>query len=606
MPINNTPIYDSVLAGIAASNGAWLEGTDPAKFDAERDAAVVIAGLVDAQIPTVVNGVTISQRDLMAAIMKGVMVGRSPVSTNPTSYNTLADSIATLFTLFSSELKSNTTGGSAPITADEVSWMLGVTPTLGEAFLYAPINLSSYLTPGSADPVVMAANVAGLKAALQLAASQGGGRVIAPNNIYHFNAAIDFHLWNKITLEGQGNDATTFMVHDLNGGYFLDCYNPGFEIQHCRLMNFTIIGAGPLVGATAVRQMNWTRGAIAIRIFGWVGTKSVGINCAGRELVYMRNEINADIDYLITKNLEFPASQLGLDHYVFDRNALWSMDVVEPCIKNVGAIDITTTAFVGTTALISDGGGIKLTGMHDVVGLNIQNVRHESALIGAMTGWGIEISGTHSLRSVTLINCEGKSNFIKIRNVINLSVIACKYEESALSPGVALDVDESCESVVWQNLASVNGNVTIGALNYTMASEIINFGSGFNAPAFAVLSNKTLMHSLLGRRSNTVYTGAKRLNLLKTQTVKLGPANNAASAGTMTFAGIEIGGVTTVYAVTQLSVYGAIAISASFQTSNFAESDTPGKLSVYTDGADGQITVKNNLAIDLDLTITWN
>jgi hypothetical protein len=108
--MNNSAIFDSVLAGIAASNGAWLKSAIASDYNPEFSAAVAIATQVDAVIPTILTGVTISQRDLMANIAKAVMGGRSPRDTTPAQYSSIAQGMAALFTEFSGGLLDPDTG----------------------------------------------------------------------------------------------------------------------------------------------------------------------------------------------------------------------------------------------------------------------------------------------------------------------------------------------------------------------------------------------------------------------------------------------------------------------------------------------------------------
>jgi len=107
MTINNPEIYDSVLAGVAASNGAWINDVNPIRYASDLNAAKIIAREVDQAIPTIVNGPTLSQRQLVESITKSVMTGRAASSTNPSDYTLLAESIAAQFSEFSSGLQNS-------------------------------------------------------------------------------------------------------------------------------------------------------------------------------------------------------------------------------------------------------------------------------------------------------------------------------------------------------------------------------------------------------------------------------------------------------------------------------------------------------------------
>jgi hypothetical protein len=108
MPTNNTALFDSVLSAIAASNNAWLFDTASADYSSDANIAEAIAIEVDSLIaPTLV---TISQRNLMESIVKGVFNSRQPVNIIPTDYLDIARSIAAIFNEFSTKLKNTSTG----------------------------------------------------------------------------------------------------------------------------------------------------------------------------------------------------------------------------------------------------------------------------------------------------------------------------------------------------------------------------------------------------------------------------------------------------------------------------------------------------------------
>jgi hypothetical protein len=118
MPIHNKPLYDSTLSAIAAVNGAWLTDPTSADYSSQANVAVAIATEVDALIPIIPTGATLSQRTLLESIVKSVMVGRSPTSLVATDYLTVAQAIAAIFAQFSTKLQDTGTGsasGVAPV-----------------------------------------------------------------------------------------------------------------------------------------------------------------------------------------------------------------------------------------------------------------------------------------------------------------------------------------------------------------------------------------------------------------------------------------------------------------------------------------------------------
>lgn len=142
MTINNPAIYDSVLSGIAASNGAWLQDDVAGDYLAERNAASVIATTIDGAIPTILSGVTTSQRLLAESITKSVMIGRSPRSVNPSDYSSLAQAVAAAFTEFSAILVDSSTG------ADQVASDLTYLRNHPELIADGSISLLSHTTLG--------------------------------------------------------------------------------------------------------------------------------------------------------------------------------------------------------------------------------------------------------------------------------------------------------------------------------------------------------------------------------------------------------------------------------------------------------------------------
>ena len=126
MPLNNTGLYDAVIAGIALSNGAWASETNASDYAPEANAAVAIATEVDAGIPTIVGGATVSQRLVMQAVTKGCMTGRVAISLQPTDYSTIAQGIIAVYTEFATKLQ-DSSGGPAFQNLSNVIFVDGTT-----------------------------------------------------------------------------------------------------------------------------------------------------------------------------------------------------------------------------------------------------------------------------------------------------------------------------------------------------------------------------------------------------------------------------------------------------------------------------------------------
>lgn len=112
MPLNNTGLYDAVIAGIALSNGAWASETNASDYAPEANAAVAIATEVDAGIPTIVGGATVSQRLVMQTVTKGCMTGRVAISMQPADYSAIATGIIAVYTEFVTKLQDSSGGPS--------------------------------------------------------------------------------------------------------------------------------------------------------------------------------------------------------------------------------------------------------------------------------------------------------------------------------------------------------------------------------------------------------------------------------------------------------------------------------------------------------------
>jgi hypothetical protein len=112
MSINNTPLYDAVIAAIGASNQAWLTDPVPGNYLTQANVAVAVASEVDSLISPIDGGGSISQRLLMESIVKSVMAGRFPTSIDPNQYSDVAHAIAAAFNSYSTKIENDVTGSS--------------------------------------------------------------------------------------------------------------------------------------------------------------------------------------------------------------------------------------------------------------------------------------------------------------------------------------------------------------------------------------------------------------------------------------------------------------------------------------------------------------
>jgi hypothetical protein len=179
MPINNTPLYDAVIAGVAASNQAWLTDPIPADYLVQANIAAAIATRVDALIPLVPTGATVSQRIVLESITKAVMSGRFPSSIVPADYTNIAQSIAAMYIEMCTKLLSGSTGsGNAAL----------LYATLAAPFA-VPIDPINWQTIGTLH-VAPGVSIAGDKylCSLSLDAISAGGEDVAFRVVYQDGA----------------------------------------------------------------------------------------------------------------------------------------------------------------------------------------------------------------------------------------------------------------------------------------------------------------------------------------------------------------------------------------------------------------------------------
>ena len=459
------------------------------------------------------------------------------------------------------------------------------------------LSLDMFCKPTLSDTATMTANVAGFTLALAELVSAGGGRLIIPAAGWHFNGSPTCTNWNHITIEGEGYDTSYMYVHGLTNTIFLDVMNSS-EVDYCNLLNFTIYGVD-ISGATAIRQSDWEGGKIDVRINNWTGSKSIGVDLRGRELVQCNLYINADIPVTVHENPH--NAGLGIDHYTFHRNTLYSSDHTEYVFNVKDACDVTKCSWTGHTALVSDGGGFSFTSGRVVSGLHFANVRYESAASGfGMSNWGWNLGATNRSNTINLVNCQGQFQLFKARNTLGLLLIGCRYEGTV---GTALDVDGSCNQVTLIGFTNSGGAVITTGLVNSLSSATIGDGAGNYVPSFVtyIPSTNTLQTSLI-QRGNGVYSGAMRVPMARGQSIVIGAINHPWSHGRINVNAIATDIDSTIsYGEVVPSAYGPFLVSG---TTNFANTNTASKLCFYSDGTN--FILLNNIDRALDVAVTWN
>ena len=465
------------------------------------------------------------------------------------------------------------------------------------------ISLDQYCIKENATTAAMNANVIGFEAALAALTAAGGGTLRIPAGQWHFNAPIVNANWDRITIEGEGYDASVLNVHSLVDATFLDCRNTnGQQILFCRIRQLTIGGTG-ISGAKAIRATDWEGGEIDARIW-FQGNKSIGVDLEGRELTKLSVYISADLPVVVHTNPHLPGWGLGLDHFTFRDCTLYGSDNTESVFRVIDNCDITKTTFEGRTAIVTDGGGLDLSAARVVSGCHLSNIRHESltGLVNMQDKFTVNLSPTQRADHVTLTNVQGAHFLIRMRNSIDTTLIGCSLQ--GLAGDVALDADGSNDRLTAIGFFGSGGAWTITGLVPAFSTHPTGDGTGNSIPGFAFYVPASL--DLVYRLCNTgdgVFSGTINLALAKTTSLVLGPAwHPAAKRGTLTVMAYatEIDS-TIAEGSLGLSIWGPLWLRGS---ANFANTNTAGKLCVYVDGTD--IKILNNTARDLDVTIKWN
>ena len=107
MSINNPALYDVAYSAIANSNAAWTNDAVPADYATMKAAATNIATEVDALIPTIGTGPTLSELLLMESIVKSTFSDRAAVDMPSSFYATIASVIVAQWIEFGTGLQDN-------------------------------------------------------------------------------------------------------------------------------------------------------------------------------------------------------------------------------------------------------------------------------------------------------------------------------------------------------------------------------------------------------------------------------------------------------------------------------------------------------------------
>ena len=305
------------------------------------------------------------------------------------------------------------------------------------------LSLDMFCTPTLYDNTTMTANVNGFSAALEELRVNGGGKLIVPPGQWHFNGSPMCSNWSHITIEGEGYDTSLLTVHGLTNTIFLDANSGASEVDYCRIRQLTIYGAN-ISGATAIRITDWEGGEVDARII-FTGTKSVGLDIRGRELVDLTLYISADCPVLVHANPHYTVS--GMDHFTIHSSTYYGFDSTESIWRIVDNCDVTKSTWVGRHALVTDGGGFDFSNSRVLSGNTFYSLRHESitSVEGMQSMWTLNLAPTVRGDHNTLLSCQGSHWLIRLRNTFATTLIDCSYQSVA---GTALDADGSNDDLV--------------------------------------------------------------------------------------------------------------------------------------------------------------
>jgi len=107
MPINNPALYDAAYCAIANSNAIWSNDAIPSDYAKMKDAATNIATEVDALIPTIGTGPTLSELLLMGSIVKSTFNDRYALDMPSSFYASIAAVIVAQWIEFGTGLQNN-------------------------------------------------------------------------------------------------------------------------------------------------------------------------------------------------------------------------------------------------------------------------------------------------------------------------------------------------------------------------------------------------------------------------------------------------------------------------------------------------------------------
>lgn len=228
---NNPALYDAVVSGIASSNNAWLSDPVAGHYIGEVAVADVIATKVDAQIPVIAGGVSISQRILMESVAKGVMSGRFPQSLTPADYTAVAAAIAALFVEMNTVLQDTSTGaGGVPVLTNTVF-----------------VDKNTAVLPANQNGSI-GKPFSTITAALTTILATGGLLLIVPGD-YSAEAAINVNPVNGVTLV---NLAQVTMFINASGTSDQNVVLPQITIGS----GVTVVIVGCILGITAISAGN--------------------------------------------------------------------------------------------------------------------------------------------------------------------------------------------------------------------------------------------------------------------------------------------------------------------------------------------------------------
>jgi hypothetical protein len=158
--VNNPLLFNAVFNGITGAASRTCTVVSSSTFVAIDNFALHIAGLVDAEIPSIVGGSTTSQAELLSAIVNGAFRGTWPTNLSG-DFSSFVDNIVTQFVTQAANLAAisnpSLLGVDLPFDYSTTTLVLGAV-TVGDVISLAQLSVIQAFSAGSLIELGTSAN----------------------------------------------------------------------------------------------------------------------------------------------------------------------------------------------------------------------------------------------------------------------------------------------------------------------------------------------------------------------------------------------------------------------------------------------------------------